>query len=115
LEPEVVNWIEHVCEPDSLILAWQAPDQLGDRYRWAVGELSQNDSTCVFRYFERGAEFDRLNAGRTYQELLDLGYQGYPAFDPKRIVHTSNALGPFLRDFLPVVDLTSPSIRRIFG
>lgn len=48
-----MNWIEHFVAPKRLYLAWQAPDQLGDRFRWAVGELAINVDGDVssLRYF----------------------------------------------------------------
>lgn len=65
LEPKTVSWIEHVCEPRRLILAWQAPDHFKNRFRWAVGELARSDSDFVFRYFDHGKEFEELNQGHS--------------------------------------------------
>jgi hypothetical protein len=96
LEPDVQNWIEHICEPQRLLLAWQAPDQFGNRFRWAVGEISRTKDDYLFRYFE-GPEFESFNQGKSYSKLLSMGYHGYPAFDPREINHTRNVLAPFLR------------------
>jgi hypothetical protein len=97
----VTNLIKTVCEPRLLILAWQAPDQFGVRHRWAVGEISLSGVGCVLRYFQPGAEFERFNPGRTYDELSALGYQGYPAFNPRQRVHTQGVLAAFMRRVPP--------------
>jgi hypothetical protein len=95
------NWIENVCEPSRLILAWQAPDQIKDRHRWAVGELARSGDDYVFRYFHDDEEFASLNPSKTWQQLLEMGYRGYPAFDLKTAVHRERALAPFLRRIPP--------------
>ncbi|MEH0197271.1 HIRAN domain-containing protein [Caulobacter sp. CCNWLY153] len=95
------HWIEHVGEPDRLILAWQAPVEQKDRVRWAVGELSRSPSGGQFRYFD-GSEFIHLNSGRTPGDLRSAGYLGYPAFD---VAHpgafTSGVLDAFMRRIPP--------------
>ena len=93
---ELQNWIEHVVEPRRLVLAWQAPDQFKERFRWAVGEISQTENDYLFRYFEE-AEFQSRNQGKTISAIQELGYRGYPAFNPKQNRHTQNVLAPFLR------------------
>jgi hypothetical protein len=97
---DVQNWIGHVVDPHRLFLAWQAPDQFGDRFRWAVGEITREESSYTFRYLQ-GAQFEKLNQGRTESGLTALGYRGYPAFKPRQIVHTQNVLAPFLRRVPP--------------
>lgn len=97
------HWIEHQAEPGKLILAWQAADQLQDRFRWAVGELSASRAIdeMTLRYFREGSEFRRLNQGRTYDQLLSYGYQGYPAFGIKHELHTSGVGEALLRRLPP--------------
>jgi hypothetical protein len=93
----VANWIEAVPEPESLILGWQAPDPLGDRFRWAVGVLERSvGGGCLLRYL-RGADFARWNRGRAFEDMGALGYRGYPAFRLDRHVHTDNVLSAFMR------------------
>lgn len=72
--------IKTVVEPRRLILAWQAADLLGPRYRWAVGEISRRGEAYRFRYFLQGNEFAALNDGRPFAALRAAGYVGYPAF-----------------------------------
>jgi len=74
------HWIEHPSEPTKLVLAWQAPDAISDRMRWAVGCLEKTGDAGRFRYLD-DAEFAALNAHRTREELKGYGYSGYPAFD----------------------------------
>lgn len=74
------HWIEQVGRTDRLILAWQAPDEVVDRVRWAIGEVVGKAGGAEFRYFD-GEEFERLNAGRSQDDLKAAGYFGYPAFD----------------------------------
>lgn len=95
------HWIEHIGEPDRLILAWQAPVEQKDRVRWAVGELVKSASGAQFHYFE-GAEFADLNGGRTPADLRAAGYFGYPAFDvAQQGVFTSGVLDAFMRRIPP--------------
>ena len=95
------NWIERVAEPRRLFLAWQAPDHMGDRFRWAVGLLEFDGVECVLRYLRGGPEFVGLNQGRTYDELLALDYQGYPAFNLRREVHSQGVLVALMRRLPP--------------
>jgi len=99
-EHEAGNWIHDAAVPRRLILAWQAPDQFGERHRWAVGEIVNNDGEITFRYFGPGSEFEALNPGRSYEALLALGFRGYPAFRGDR-VHRDNVLAAFMRRLPP--------------
>ncbi|RYG86834.1 MAG: hypothetical protein EON59_09025 [Alphaproteobacteria bacterium] len=74
------HWIEHPSEPAELILAWQAPDSISDRTRWAVGSLRKTAEGAIFRYFD-DEEICHLNGQRSSAELASYGYAGYPAFD----------------------------------
>jgi hypothetical protein len=96
----VENWIESVREPRYLFLAWQAPDQMQDRHRWAVGVLEPAGEDCTLRYFYSGTSFEARNLGRKFEEVLDLGYQGYPAFRLRKPVHIG-VLSTFLRRLPP--------------
>jgi hypothetical protein len=100
LVTEVQNWIDHIVDPSRLLLAWQAPDQFENRFRWAVGEITRDESKYMLRYLQ-GAEFESLNQGRTEPQLRALGYRGYPAFDPGQTIHTSNVVPAFLRRLPP--------------
>lgn len=92
----MTNWIETINEPSRLILGWQAPDHLKNRFRWAVGELTHDESRVIFRYFS-DSEFSHHNQGKSESELLGLGYRGYPAFNPKKEIHDTGVLEAFMR------------------
>ncbi len=72
------HWLERIIEPDRLVLAWQAP--AGDRFRWAVGLVGRDGSDARLTYLVPGPEFSKLNSGRSFDDLRDAGYVGYPAF-----------------------------------
>lgn len=95
------NWIERVLEPRRLFLAWQAPDHMKDRHRWAVGVLEPAGDDCTLRYFYSGTNFEGRNSGRSFDELIALGYQGYPAFPLRREMHTGGVLSAFMRRLPP--------------
>jgi hypothetical protein len=95
------NWIERESEPRQLFLAWQAPDHFGNRFRWAVGVLTPRGTDHTFRYLVSGSEFESLNQGHRFDELVALGYQGHPSFNPKRVVHEREILSPFVRRLPP--------------
>ena len=85
------NWIEHVLEPERLLLAWQAPDPAGIRKRFAVGELVREGDDCILRYF--------TNEETAAAEAL--GYAGYPAFRYGVKEHRQGVLPVFLRRLPP--------------
>jgi hypothetical protein len=95
------NWLENICEPKLLILAWQAPDHLKERFRWAVGEVKPASDGFSFRYFAPGQEFESRNAGKTFDQIVALGYAGYAAFPVKVREHTSGVLEAFNRRLPP--------------
>ncbi|MDP1630162.1 MAG: HIRAN domain-containing protein [Caulobacter sp.] len=97
------HWIEEAGRTDRLILAWQAPDEVVDRVRWAIGELKQASEGAQFRYFD-GDEFAELNAGRSQADLRAAGYLGYPAFTDRTgasSVFQDGVLEAFMRRLPP--------------
>lgn len=99
----MVNWIEYHSEPSRLLLAWQAPDHMGNRFRWAVGELALvgKGAALQLRYFREGDEFAALNDSKPYDSLVKLGYDGYPAFSLKKDIHVEGVDDVFLRRLPP--------------
>jgi len=93
--------ISNISEPERLYLAWQAPDNLGDRFRWAVGVLHRVDGECVLRYLENGPKFEQLNSGRRKEGLESLDFQGYPGFDPRICEHRKGVLDALMRRLPP--------------
>lgn len=95
------NWITEASEPDHLILAWQAPDEFKDRARFAVGALTCRGGEVRLRYFGDSDEFARLNPGRTYSQMVDYGYAGYPGFLPDRPEYSAGVIEAFMRRLPP--------------
>ena len=96
-------WIEHPQEPKELLLVWQAPVDVPDRLRWAVGRLHCHADSSSFAYLD-GKEFQALNLGRLEGQLRACGFTGYPAFDRKRRPEAgvwNDALQTFLRRVPP--------------
>lgn len=96
-----MNWIENLASPSELILAWQPSDITSDRFRWAVATLKIEDLGCVLRYLREGSGFEEKNAGKSYQELRKLGFEGHPSFDLRKDRHSSGVLEAFLRRLPP--------------
>ena len=97
------RWIQHVDEPERLILAWEAPDPDGDRRRWAVGELTRVGDGAHFRYLQ-DESFAALNHGRSLADIRKAGFLGYPAFDASASysgLFTEGVLEAFLRRLPP--------------
>lgn len=87
----MVRWIEHVREPDRLVLTWQSPDlSAEDRMRYAVADLFRDEEDAYLIYREN----DDVERAR------GLGYVGYPAFRPGGSRHSS-ALSAFVRRIPP--------------
>jgi hypothetical protein len=95
------NWINQICEPRQLYLAWQAPDHLADRFRWAVAVISLMGDVCTLRYLAPGEEFEALNQGRKFENAVALGYHGYPAFNLRRLEHAAGVLETLMRRLPP--------------
>lgn len=94
----MANLIQHIVEPQRLLLTWQSLNDEATRTRFAVGELN-NDTRPTFRYFSRD-EFELMN-GRSLSSIRDIGYRQYPAFDPAQAVHHDGVLGAFMRRLPP--------------
>jgi hypothetical protein len=92
--------IKFVDEPGRLILAWQAAELTGDRYRWAVGEVAREPDGAMFRYY-RGEEFRRLNDDRDEAAARRARFLGYPAFDLRTDVFRDGVIEAFLRRLPP--------------
>lgn len=97
----MTNWIERFAIPQRVFLAWQAPDHMGDRHRWAVGVIDAGDGPWRFSYFGPGPQFERLNSGKTFEQAQSLGYAGYPAFPLKQAEHREGVEETFMRRLPP--------------
>ena len=86
------NLVRHIYEPSKLILAWQAPDGLGNRTRYAVGEIVRSSGVFVLRYYVDTPDVVKAKA---------LGYEGYAAFNLKQTEHSKDVLAAFMRRLPP--------------
>ena len=87
------HWLERIIEPDRLVLAWQAPDGRGaDRFRWAVAYVIRDGADARLTYLAPGPLFSELNAGRSFDDLRNAGYSGYPAFSAKSLEHRDGVI-----------------------
>ena len=94
------NWIERVSEPRVLFLAWQAPDHLKERFRWAIGTLEVRERGFALRYFQ-APEFSAHNPHRTLEQLAELGYRGYPGYPLSDKEYTQGVFEALLRRLPP--------------
>ncbi|MGZ8911311.1 MAG: HIRAN domain-containing protein [Methylococcaceae bacterium] len=86
-----MNRIEHVIDPERLLLVWQAPEGKS-RNRYVVGELRQSHGKVVFRYFPDTEEFKKASAE---------GFVCYPAFRKTSQEYNQSVLESFLRRLPP--------------
>lgn len=110
-------WIEHPPEPRELLLVWQAPSDVPDRSRWAVGRLFESDGRIAFEYLH-GDRFRALNLNRPESELNAAGFSGYPAFDYGKkpdFVFREHVLETFLRRLPPAKRSDFPEYRAHFA
>lgn len=68
-----MKYINHLIEPNRLLLLWQAQDSKS-RSRYIVGELVRNNSTVSLTYFKDTSDF---------HNACEHGFAGYPAFQTK--------------------------------
>lgn len=65
-----MKFIEHLIEPERLLLSWQAQDST-KRSRFIVGELVRKSNNFILNYFKDSPD---------YMEATQHGFIGYPAF-----------------------------------
>lgn len=65
-----MRFIEHLIEPERLLLSWQAQESTM-RSRYIIGELVRKADDFILNYFKDSAD---------YVEATQHGFNGYPAF-----------------------------------
>lgn len=80
--------IEHIIEPDRLLLFWQTP---GERLRMLVAELIRNGDDADLVYLKNGEDFSNAQ---------NSGFEGYPGFDIEKDIH-KNVLTSFMKRLPP--------------
>jgi hypothetical protein len=94
------QFIEHVVEPDTLLLAWQAPDHMKNRRRWLVARVNVSNAEWTLTYL-RERDFEQANSGASYDEVRKLGYEGYPAFALSEQHHPKSVRAALMRRVPP--------------
>ena len=83
-----MRYIEHIVEPDRLLLSWQAKSE---RLRMFVAELIRNGDDGNLVYLKESEDFSKAQI---------LGFEKYPGFDTEKEVH-ENVLGSFMKRLPP--------------
>lgn len=87
-----MRFIQHLIEPDRLILTWQAQDT-PSRSRYIVGQLVRKGTRVELQYFFGSAD---------YIEAASHGFRGYPAFPNKEgATHDNQVVEAFIRRLPP--------------
>lgn len=86
----MTRFIEHLVEPQRLLLYWQARESR-KRSRYRVGQLVMKGSQVVLRY-DQGPEME---------EAKQMGFEGYPAFPLKQVEHSHQVMEAFKRRLPP--------------
>lgn len=102
-----MRYIEHIVEPDRLLLSWQAKSE---RLRMIVAELIRNGDDGNLVYLKESEDFSRaqsLGFDGYPGKAQSLGLDGHPGFAIEKDIH-KNVLTSFMKR-LP------PRSRRDFG
>jgi len=70
-----MRYIEHIVEPERLLLSWQTSQPGKDRGRMFVGEFIRNGEDADLVYLPDSADFKKAKS---------LGFEGYPGFNTNR-------------------------------
>lgn len=89
-----MNQIEHIVEPQRLLLVWRPGPSVKVRSRRTVAEIIVEPSTgsAILRY---------LNGTDDFEHAKDEGFEGYPAFNLRQTEHRDGVLDSFLRRLPP--------------
>ena len=88
----VTRYIEHIVEPDKLLLSWQPPKDSGKpRMRRFVAELIADGDDVRLEY---------LLGSDDFTEATKAGFEDYPGFSTAKRVH-ENVLAAFMRRLPP--------------
>lgn len=83
-----MRYIEHLVEPDRLLLSWQAQES-ERRSRYVVGQLIRTGDMVVLEYFKGSVD---------YEEASEHGFKGYPAFQAKaETTYDTQVMEAFIR------------------
>ncbi|MFC0336925.1 HIRAN domain-containing protein [Kushneria avicenniae] len=85
------RFIEHLVEPQRLLLCWQARESR-NRSRYCVGQLLKSGTETLLKYNLESEEISKAKAD---------GFQGYPAFPLSNAEHHHQVLEAFMRRLPP--------------
>ena len=89
---KVPRYIEHIIEPDKLLLSWQPPKASGkSRMRRFIAELIAYGDDVRLEY---------LTDSEDFKEATKAGFEDYPGFSKGKRVH-DNVLDAFMRRLPP--------------
>ncbi len=86
-----MRFIEHIVEPDRLLLSWQGDQPGPDRRRMFVADLLRRDDDADLVYLTGTDDFARAQ---------ELGFKQYPGFNSERQEH-KNVLPSFMKRLPP--------------
>lgn len=86
-----MRYIEHIFEPDKLLLSWQTSQEGEGRTRMFVAELIRNGNDANLIYLLESKEFERATS---------LGFKNYPGFSASQKKH-ENILFAFVKRLPP--------------
>lgn len=89
-----MNNIEHIINPERLLLVWRTNRVGAPRTRRVVAEVVRQESgkDAVLRYLFGSEDFESAKSE---------GFLGYPSFDVQKGEHSSNVLDSFVRRLPP--------------
>jgi len=86
-----MRYIEHIIEPEKLLLSWQTSIPGESRQRMFVAELMRQGDDAKLVYLHESEDFSRAQS---------LEFEGYPGFDIDKDIH-ENVLPSFMRRLPP--------------
>ncbi|CAM3518404.1 HIRAN domain-containing protein [Halomonas lysinitropha] len=86
----MTRFIEHLVEPQRLLLYWQARDSK-NRSRYRVGQLVMKGGQVMLQY----------DQGPEVAEAKKMGFEGYPAFPLRQPEHSHQVMEAFKRRLPP--------------
>lgn len=87
-----MHTIDHIFEPNRLLLVWTSATEGVPRNRRVIGELVRNDNTYSFRYLKDTPD---------YHAAVNEGFISFPAFTINGSDAFDNALAPFMSRMPP--------------
>ena len=79
-----MNLIQHIIEPNRLLIVWQnLQDGTGSGKRYVIGELRLDQGNTTLHY---------LKMSKDFKAALECGFKGFSIFDIEKEVHKENVM-----------------------